>query len=183
MLWSKGVADFVAAARMIKPRHPQASFILFGGSAEDYGSKNPDFIPRSWLEDLNREGTVTWRGFTEPALIEAAMRSAAAVVLPSSYAEGVPRTLIEAAAAGAPIITTDTPGCRDTVVDQVSGFLTSLNAPAEVAQAMATLLDNPQLTAKMGRESRQLAVSRFDCRIVVDATVTVYERQLRLAPN
>jgi hypothetical protein len=56
MLWSKGIAEFVEAARMIKPRHPHTSFVLFGGSAQDYGSKNPDFIPRSWLEDLNREG-------------------------------------------------------------------------------------------------------------------------------
>ena len=70
MLWSKGVADFVAAARLIRPRHPQASFVLFGGSAEDYGSKNPDFIPRAWLERLNHEGVVEWRGLSDPAVVE-----------------------------------------------------------------------------------------------------------------
>jgi glycosyltransferase involved in cell wall biosynthesis len=178
MLWSKGIADFVEAARMMKPRHPHASFVLFGGSAQDYGSKNPDFIPRSWLEDLNREGVVAWRGFTEPAVVERAMRAAAAVVLPSSYAEGVPRTLIEAAAAGAPIITTDTPGCRDTVIDQVSGFLCSLAAPAELAAAMAKLLDEPQLIVEMGRAGRELAVSRFDRRNVIEQTVKLYQEQL-----
>jgi glycosyltransferase involved in cell wall biosynthesis len=180
MLWSKGVADFVDAARMLKPRHPHASFVLFGGSAEDYGSKNPDFIPKSWLEDLNREGVVAWRGFTEPALVEEAMRSAAAVVLPSR-SEGVPRSLIEAAAAGAPIITTDTPGCRDAVIDRVSGFLCSLGAPAELAAAMARLLDEPQLIVEMGRAGRELAVSRFDRRIVIEETVRLYEEQLRRA--
>ena len=74
MLWSKGVADFVEAARMVKERHPRATFVLFGGSAEDYRSKNPDFIPRSWLEEVDREGIVRWRGFTQPAEVEAAMR-------------------------------------------------------------------------------------------------------------
>jgi glycosyltransferase involved in cell wall biosynthesis len=180
MLWSKGVAEFVTAARMTKPRHPDASFVLFGGSAEDYGSKNPDFIPRSWLEDLNREGLVTWRGFTEPALVERAMRAAAAVVLPSR-AEGVPRTLIEAAAAGAPIITTDTPGCRDTVIDRVSGFLCAPNAPGELAAAMARLLNEPHLIIEMGRAGRDLAVARFERRIVIEETVRLYEAQLRRA--
>jgi glycosyltransferase involved in cell wall biosynthesis len=183
MLWSKGVADFVEAARMVKPRHPHASFVLFGGSAEDYGSKNPDFIPKSWLDELDREGIVTWRGFTAPAVIEAAMRSAAAVVLPSSYAEGVPRALIEAAAAGAPIITTDAPGCRDTVIDQVSGFLCPLHAPAALAEAMARLLGDPQLIAQMARESRALALARFDRRIVVEQTVKIYEQQLMRITN
>jgi glycosyltransferase involved in cell wall biosynthesis len=180
MLWSKGGADFVAAARMVKARHPHASFVLFGGSAEDYGSKNPDFIPKSWLEDLNREGVVTWRGFTDPVLVERAMRSAAAVVLPSR-SEGVPRTLIEAAAAGAPIITTDTPGCRDTVIDQVSGFLCPLGAPTELAAAMIRLLDEPQRITEMGRAGRELAVSRFDRKIVIEETVQLYEAQLRRA--
>jgi glycosyltransferase involved in cell wall biosynthesis len=178
MLWTKGVADFVAAARLLKPRYPQAAFALFGGSAEDYGSKNPDFIPKAWLEALNREGVVTWHGFTAPAAVEAAMRAAAAVVL-LSQAEGVPRTLIEAAAAGAPIITTDAPGCRDTVIDGKSGFLCPINAPAQVAAAMAQLLEEPALIAAMGRAGRELAVARFDRAQVIEATVAIYEQQLR----
>ncbi|MGH6900766.1 MAG: glycosyltransferase family 4 protein [Geminicoccaceae bacterium] len=181
MLWSKGVADFVAAARLIRPRHPEASFVLFGGSAEDYGSKNPDFIPRSWLEALNREGVVAWRGLTDPAVVEATMRRAAAVVLPSSYAEGVPRALIEAAAAGAPIITTDTPGCRDTVVDRKSGLLCPLHDPERLAAAMAQLLDNPELITAMGRAGRELAVARFDRTQVIEATLALYEQQLQRA--
>ena len=106
------------------------------------------------------------------------MRSAAAVVL-LSQAEGVPRTLIEAAAAGAPIITTDAPGCRDTVIDRKSGFLCAMNAPAQVADAMAQLLEHPELIATMGREGRRLAISRFDRARVIEATLAMYERQLQ----
>jgi glycosyltransferase involved in cell wall biosynthesis len=177
MLWTKGVADFVEAARLIKPRYPKASFVLFGGSAEHYDSKNPDFIPKAWLEERNREGIVAWRGFTAPVVIEAAMRSAAAVVLPSQ-AEGLPRTLIEAAAAGAPIITTDTPGCRDTVIDRKSGFLCPLNAPARIAEAMAQLLEQPDLIIAMGSAGRELALARFDRTKVIEATLAIYEEQL-----
>lgn len=178
MLWSKGVADFVAAARLVKQAHPAAEFVLFGGSREDYGSKNPDFIERGWLEALNREGVVAWRGWTDPGEVERAMRAAAAVILPSYYAEGVPRALIEATAAGVPVITTDLPGCRDTVLDGRSGFLVPPRAPERLAAAMAALLRDPDRIAAMGREARRLAVSTFDRRLIVAQTLAVYERAL-----
>jgi glycosyltransferase involved in cell wall biosynthesis len=174
MLWSKGVADFVEAARLVRRRHPEASFSLFGGSREDYGSRNPDFVERAWLDRVNEEGVVIWHGRTEPAEVEAAMRRAAAVVLPSSYGEGVPRSLIEAAAAGAPIITTDMPGCRDTVRPGRSGFLCAPHAPQELAAAMLQLLDDPARIAAMGDEGRRLAVERFDAKRIVDETLLVY---------
>jgi glycosyltransferase involved in cell wall biosynthesis len=114
-------------------------------------------------------------------VVEAAMRRAAAVVLPSSYAEGVPRALIEAAAAGAPIITSDTPGCRDTVIDHRSGFVCPLHAPERLADAMSQLLNRPELIIAMGRAGRELAVARFDAKKIVAATVALYEQQLRRA--
>lgn len=178
MLWSKGVADFAAAARLVKQVYPAARFVLFGGSREDYGSKNPDFIERSWLEALNREGVVEWCGWTDPIEVEGAMRAAAAVILPSYYAEGVPRALIEATAAGVPVITTDLPGCRDTVVDGRSGFLVPPRSPERLAAAMAALLRDPDRIAAMGREARRLAVATFDRRLIVDQTLAVYERAL-----
>ena len=178
MLWSKGVADFASAARLVKQVYPAARFVLFGGSREDYGSKNPDFIERSWLEALNREGVVEWCGWTDPIEVEGAMRAAAAVILPSYYAEGVPRALIEATAAGVPVITTDLPGCRDTVVDGRSGFLVPPRSPERLAAAMAALLRDPDRIAAMGREARRLAVATFDRRLIVDQTLAVYERAL-----
>ena len=85
------------------------------------------------------------------------MRRAAAVVLPSTYGEGIPRSLIEAAAAGVPIITTDTPGCRDAVLAGASGFLCPANAPDALAAAMMELLSRPQLVRAMGAMGRRLA--------------------------
>ena len=106
------------------------------------------------------------------------MRRAAAVVLPSSYGEGVPRSLIEAAAAGVPIITTDTAGCRDTVVPGGSGFLCRANAPEELAVAMVELLSRPDLVRAMGATGRRLAVERFDQAHVVKETLEVYAAAL-----
>jgi glycosyltransferase involved in cell wall biosynthesis len=174
MLWSKGVRDFVDAARRVKARHPDMRFLLFGGSREDYGSKNPDFVPRAWLEAQSREGIVEWRGWTPPEEVERSMRRCAAVVHPSYYPEGVPRTLIEAAAAGAPIVTTDTPGCRDAVLPGVSGLLCPPRSPGALAAAMDRLAADPGLRASMGREGRRLAVARFDQRIVLDRLLEVY---------
>ena len=183
MLWSKGVADCVAAARLLKREHPAARFVLFGGAREAYGSKNPDFIERSWLEALNREGVVEWRGWTDPVEVEAAMRAAAAVVLPSYYAEGVPRALIEATAAGAPVITTDLPGCRDTVIDGRSGFLVPPRSPERLAAAMSTLLRDPERIAAMGREARRLAGAAIDPPLIGAETLAVYERALTSGPR
>lgn len=178
MLWSKGVADFVEAARRVRQEFPEASFVLYGGAREDYLSKNPDFIERSWLEQVDREGVVAWRGFTDPAEVEQAMRRAAAVVLPSYYAEGVPRCLIEAAAAGTPIITTDLPGRRETLIEGRSGFLCPPHSPDRLAAAMAELLRRPGLIESMGREGRRLAVSTFDKRIVIEQTLSIYEQAM-----
>lgn len=177
MLRSKGIEDFVEAARIVKQSHPDAMFILFGGSKEDYGSKNPDFIGRAWLEALNAEGVVSWRGFTPPEQVYAAMRCAAAVVLPSYYPEGVPRTLIEGAAAGAPIITTDMPGCRDTVLAARSGFLVPPRSPDRLAQAMKALLDDPERVLAMAAASRAHAAA-FDSRLIVEQTLKVYRDAL-----
>ena len=178
MLWSKGIADFAAAARLVRRSHPGTKFVLFGGAQDDYGSKNPDFIDRAWLETLNAEGIVSWRGWTPPEVVEAAMRKAVAVVLPSSYGEGLPRSLIEAAAAGVPIITTDTPGCRDAVVPDVSGLLCPANAPAEFAAAMVKLLSQPKLARMMGAAGRRLALERFDQTHIVAQTLRVYAAAL-----
>lgn len=177
MLKSKGIEDFVGAARIVKERFPDAGFVLFGGSKEDYNSKNPDFLERAWLEALNQEGVVAWRGFTPPAEVEALMRRAAAVVLPSYYPEGIPRALIEGAAAGAPIITTDTPGCRDVVDQGRSGFLVPPKSPAALAEAMSRLLADPELVKTMGEASRRIALT-LDSGLIIEKTLGVYEDAL-----
>ncbi len=175
MLWAKGVREFVEAARRVARDRPAASFSLFGGCREDYGSKNADFVPREWLEAVDREGVVRWHGRTAPDVVERRMRGCAALVLPSSYPEGIPRTLLEAAAAGAPIITTDRPGCRDAVLPGVSGLLVPPRSAEALADAMRRLLDDPALRASMGARGRQLAVERFDSRRIVERLLSLYD--------
>jgi glycosyltransferase involved in cell wall biosynthesis len=176
MLWSKGVREFVEAARAIKRQYPESKFLLLGGSSENYSSKNPDFVPAQILNDITQEGVVEWRGRVPPSMVENEMRDAAAVVLLSSYAEGVPRALIEAAALGAPIITTDAPGCRDVVVHRQSGFLCRKGCLAgDASEAMRRLLEEPDLVSQMGRRGREIAM-QFDKSRVLSETLNVYER-------
>lgn len=182
MLRSKGVLEFCEAARHVRALYPEAQFIMFGGSAEDYPSKNPDFIPRADLEEMTADA-VDWRGRVAPETVEAALRSpnTAAAVLLSRYAEGVPRFLIEAAACGLPIITTNHPGCRDVVEHLRSGYLCRTE-PSEVlvteaADAMLQLLRNPGMQLRMGTQARRVAL-RFDAERVVADTLMVYDRAM-----
>jgi len=176
MLWSKGVGEFVKAAERVKLQYPAARFLMFGGTREDYDSKNPDFVPKEWLDEVNRNGVVQWRGWTPPDEVEDRMRRCAAVVHPSYYPEGIPRTLIEAAAAGAPIITTNTPGCRDAVIDRVSGRLCPIRSPESLAKAMIELLKNPELIGQQGREGRRLAERKFDKERILEQILAIYDK-------
>ncbi|MGH6870092.1 MAG: glycosyltransferase family 4 protein [Rhizomicrobium sp.] len=166
MVWSKGVREFVEAAELLKPRFPRIRFILAGGLSGDYGMNAPDDVPRDWLKAAEARGAVEWPGHVEPAALEDMFRHAAAVALPSFYPEGVPRCLIEGAAAGAPIVTTDTPGCRDIVIDGVSGRLCPPNDSAKFAAALADVIASPATIARMGEQSRKLAVDVFDAKII-----------------
>ncbi|HTQ14273.1 MAG TPA: glycosyltransferase family 4 protein [Rhizomicrobium sp.] len=162
MVWPKGVKEFVEAAELLKPRFPHIRFILAGGLSGDYGMRAPDDVPREWLRAAEARGAVEWAGHVEPAKLEDMFRHSAAVVLPSFYPEGVPRCLIEGAAAGAPIVTTDTPGCRDIVVDGVSGRLAPPRDSARFAEALAEVIATPETVGRMGAQSRKLAVDVFD---------------------
>jgi glycosyltransferase involved in cell wall biosynthesis len=119
-------------------------------------------------------GAVEWPGHVEPPALEDMFRRAAAVVLPSFYPEGVPRCLIEGAAAGAPIVTTDRPGCRDIVLDGISGHLCPPQDPQKLADAIGAILGTPGAVARMGLESRNLAVNVFDSRKVAAAFQRIY---------
>ena len=88
------------------------------------------------------------------------------VVLPSYYGEGIPRSLVEALAVGRPVITTDMPGCRETVIEGENGFMVPLRDPDALANAMERFLRDPGMTIEMGRASRDLADRRFDARII-----------------
>jgi glycosyltransferase involved in cell wall biosynthesis len=174
MLWSKGVGDFVEAARLLKRDRPEVHCVLIGGTREDYASANPDFVPKEWLQARTAEGVVTWVGMQGPGDVERWMARASAVVLPSFYAEGMPRTLMEAAAAGRAIVTTDTPGCREAVIDSVSGLLCPPRAPEALAAALRSLLEDPERATAMGDAGLEIARERFDQRAIFTTLFALY---------
>jgi glycosyltransferase involved in cell wall biosynthesis len=182
MVWSKGVREFVGAAEILKPRFPNIRFILAGGLSGAYGMNNPDDVDEDWVKAAVARGAVEAPGHVVPATLEGLYRRAAAVVLPSFYPEGVPRCLIEGAAAGAPIVTTDTPGCRDIVRDGISGRLCQSHSAEKLAEAIGDILATPGAVERMGAESRRLAVDVFDSRKVSAAFERIYAGKTGISP-
>lgn len=167
LLWDKGIAEYLDAARQCRERAGEIEFLLAGNP--DPG--NPAAVPEELLHAWVKEGLVTWLGHVEdmPALF----RSVDAVVLPS-YREGLPKGLIEAAACGLPLITTDVPGCRDVVTHDVDGLLVPVKNAIALASAIRRLHEDAGLRVRLGQAARQKALSRFDEGRVIDGTLKVY---------
>lgn len=156
LLRDKGIADYVAAARLLRQDHPDVRFLLLGGLDD-----NPAAIPRTEIEAWVAEGLVEWPGHVA---VRPWFAQAHVFVLPS-YREGVPRSTQEAMAMGRAVITTDVPGCRETVENGVNGFLVPPRNPAALAAAMQQLLETPGFISQMGAESRKIAEARFDVHV------------------
>ena len=153
LLKEKGVFEFAAAAKCVKAKHPNARFLLLGGLDDNPGSISEAEV-QSWVSD----GFIEWPGHVP---VQPWLAQTSVFVLPS-YREGVPCSTQEALASGRAIITTDVPGCRETVVDGVNGFLVpARNAPA-LATCMEQFIQSPELITRMGEESRRIAEERFD---------------------
>lgn len=153
LLREKGIEQYAAAARIVKDRYPQARFILLGGLDE-----NPGSISATDVQAWANEGILEWHGHVP---VQAWLKQTSVYVLPS-YREGVPVSTQEAMAMGRAVITTDVPGCRETVVDGVNGFLVPVRNPEALAQKMCVFIEQPELITTMGAESRRLAEERFD---------------------
>ena len=158
MLVDKGIREYAQAAAIIKAKYPQAQFDLVG-----WIDDNPNAIQQHELDDWISSGLFNFWG--KLADVKPAIAACAIYVLPS-YREGTPRTVLEAMAMGRPIITTDAPGCRETVIDGLNGYLVPVKAVDELAQAMEKFIINPALIAQMGAASRQLAQEKFDVNAV-----------------
>ncbi len=156
MLWDKGVDVFVEAAKILK-KSLSARFVLVG--EPDIG--NPTSIPDQTLLEWQLHGWVEWWGFQND--MPAIYRRSTLVVLPS-LGEGLPKSLMEAAACGIPIVATDVPGCREVVLDGHNGFLVPPGQPQALADAIQKVLADDYLRARMGENSRHLAVEKFDDR-------------------
>lgn len=154
LLGDKGVREYVQSAREIQRRYPDTVFNLVGWIDE-----NPDAIDHSELDQWIAEGVITYLGRLKD--VRPAITACSVYVLPS-YREGTPRTVLEAMAMGRPIITTDAPGCRETVVEGENGFLVPPRSANDLVAAMAKLIENPSLIEKMGHRSREIAVQKYD---------------------
>jgi glycosyltransferase involved in cell wall biosynthesis len=154
LLGDKGVREYAEAARRVRAVHPEAGFGLVGWIDE-----NPDAIAQSELDAWVAEGCIEFEG--RLADVRPAIAACSVYVLPS-YREGTPRTVLEAMAMGRPIITTDAPGCRETVVDGDNGFLVPVKSVDALVGAMLRFIDDPGLAPRMGARSRRVAEDKYD---------------------
>ena len=154
LLGDKGVREYAQAAQRIKAAHPEALFSLVGWMDE-----NPDAIDQTELDCWVADGRLSFLG--QLTDVRQAIGACSVYVLPS-YREGTPRTVLEAMAVGRSIITTDAPGCRETVVDGDNGFLVPVKSVSALAQAMERFIQEPNLVARMGHRSRQIAEEKYD---------------------
>jgi glycosyltransferase involved in cell wall biosynthesis len=167
MLWDKGVGELIEAARLLKARGVALRVRLAG--PED--PENPAAISRATLEGWVREGVVEWAG--EVKDVAALWRDTAIAVLPS-YREGLPKTLLEAAAAGRPMVAADVPGCREIVRHGETGVLVPPRDARALADALERLAGDAALRRRLGTAARRLAEQRFGEAAIAAATVDLY---------
>jgi glycosyltransferase involved in cell wall biosynthesis len=158
LLRDKGIHEYIDAARSIRQRYPQAVFHLAG-----WIDSNPAAISKSDLQSWIDDGVIIYHGRLDD--VRTVLAACHVYVLPS-YREGTPRTVLEAMATGRPVITTDAPGCRETVLDGENGFLVPVANVTALAAAMERFLDDPALIISMGQRSREIAQDKYDVHAV-----------------
>jgi glycosyltransferase involved in cell wall biosynthesis len=167
LLADKGVFEFVEAARILKARGCLARFVLVG----TVDSANPTSVKQAELDAWVTQGVVEWWG--QRSDMAQVLAAAQVVVLPS-YREGLPKVLLEAAACGRSVVTTDVPGCRDAIDPGVTGLLVPVRNASALALTMDDLINNPARCQVMGDAGRVLAERAFDVRQVVDEHLRIY---------
>lgn len=173
MLWDKGVGEFVEAARIIKKRYPKVIFQLLGSCDVD----NPSVINKEQISYWESQGLIEYLGSTDD--VRPWIATSDCVVLPSFYREGIPRTLMEAAAMAKPLITTDNVGCRDVVLPGETGFL----CPVKDAKALAICCEQfitmtQEQRDSMGNAGRTFMFKSFDEKLVIEQYFNLFERYM-----
>lgn len=171
LLKDKGVFEYIEAARLLKDRGINVELRLVG--APDPG--NPSSITQIELDEWSSDGTVKLLGFRSD--IAAQYADSNIVCLPS-YREGLPKCLVEAAACGRAVITTNVPGCRDAIKPDVTGLLVPVRNSTALADAIQYLLENPSVRMKMGESGRKLAENSFTIESVVEKHMDIYRELL-----
>ncbi|HSX59227.1 MAG TPA: glycosyltransferase family 4 protein [Tahibacter sp.] len=179
LLWDKGIAEYIEAARQLRAQNRRIRFLLAG--APDPG--NPASVDIAAVERWLDQGLVEWLGHVDD--MAAVFEQADVAVLPS-YREGLPKSLIEAAASALALVTTDVPGCRDVVHDGIDGLLVPARNAAALATAIARLDDDRSLLRRLGDAARANVLATYDVRIVNARTLDVYRElvpDFPLAPS
>jgi len=154
----KGIFEFVEAARLVKKDHPECRFVVAGGL-----DSNPTSLTTRQLDLWKAEGSVEFVGWLKD--VRPLLNQTSVYVLPS-YREGTPRTVLEAMATGRAVVTTDAPGCRETVQDGENGFLVPIKDSKALVAAFERIIASPALCVQMGNKSREIAEELFDVREV-----------------
>ena len=162
---SKGIIEFIKAAESLKGK---ARFIICGNF--DYEAK--DFISKKFINKWVNKSVIEYLGFKKE--ISEIMSNSTIVVLPS-YREGLPKVLCEAAACGIPVITTDVPGCKDAIINNVTGILVPAKNVKDLSSKILELLENPEIIIKMSQSARKLALEKFDVNKIVDKHIEIYK--------
>lgn len=168
MIRNKGILELVAAARLLREQGLQFEVHLVG----DIDARNPTSLTREELHAAEASGSVKWLGPRSD--VPELLRKASVFCLPTYYREGLPRALVEAAAAGRAIVTTDVPGCREVVVNGVNGYLVRPRSVNALAEALSSLIGNASECERMGQEARHRFETRFTQRSALDAFNSCY---------
>lgn len=168
LLAEKGIFEYVEAARLVKQQYPGAEFVVLGGLDEE----NPGGLKREELNQLLAEGIIEYPGHVSN--VPDWIAGSSLFVLPS-YREGMPRSTQEAMAMGRAVITSDAPGCRETVEQGVNGFIVPRWNAQALAEKMIYLIENPTEITRMGNESHRIAVDKFDATKVNQRLMEILE--------
>lgn len=153
---SKGVEDYIEAARIVKKKYPEAIFNIVGPIDNTVEKSDLNCI----LQDAVKEGIVNYHGETDK--VSSYIGKCRYFVFPSYYPEGVPRSILQALAIGRPVITCNTPGCKETVINNVNGFIVEKNNKEQLAEKIIWMISHPNEVNKMAEESRRLAIEKFN---------------------
>ncbi len=170
LLRSKGIAVYADAARIVRNKGYDANFELIGF----FEKNHPDSIPEEELKKWENEGLIKYHGFAKDVRLH--LRNADCFVFPSSYNEGVPRCLMEAASMELPIITSLNRGCKEVVLNNSNGYVCNLNDPFDVADKMEKMMNLlPEERMRMGKNGRALVIKKFN----VETVIKEYEKTLK----
>ena len=158
LVWSKGIREYIEAAKIVKKKHPDVKFILVGGL-----DTNSESLSKRELDEIVTQKIIDYRGFAKD--VRPHLEECSVFVLPS-YHEGNGKSIVEAEAIGRPIVTTNAPGCRETVIDGYNGFLVPVKDSKALAEKIMTIIENKELKNKMAENSYLYCQEKYDVKKV-----------------